>query len=458
LNNYVLFSCVGSTDPVRNNYDGALLHIIRYYRPHAVYIFLSQEMGIREENDRRFSQGVRCLERKLAYDIEIKLIYSHIENPHDFDAFIGVFSKHIEEIGQAFPQNKILLNVSSGTPQMMAMLCLETIVSSKPLIPVQVTTPVAKANDSKVGGKDYDIAWEMSNNLDNEPDSPNRCVLPDILSFKRTLAKGQVQALINKYNYEEAVQILKGYGTEEDSSIMALLKFADYKKNLDSSAEGQEFNKIKDLAGYPKMDKECLEICEYFNIVKLLQRTDHLTDFVLRLNPLVTELQSLFLKECLGFSVDKIVESKTKRERNGSIIVEKFVKRYKIKEYDQELLVHIDQCYHGEYRDNNHINIRLQNCLIDYLLKGNADIQLNSFGEFLKNMENLNQEQRNQAAHNLCGVSEDDIINEAGMSSSKIVNKLENLIKIIFKNRCKHEIFDIFDNINAKISDELERV
>ncbi|MCR4440862.1 MAG: hypothetical protein QHH10_02395 [Peptococcaceae bacterium] len=459
MNDYVLFSCTGSTDPVRDNYDGPMLHIIRHYRPHTVYIFLSQEMGMREEKDRRFSRGVKFLGEKLAHPVDIKLIFSHIENPHDFDAFIGIFSKHLEEIAQQYPKDKILLNVSSGTPQMMAMLCLETVVSSKPLIPVQVITPAAKANESKAGGREYDVEREFQDNLDNEPDAPNRCVLPDIISFKRTLAKGQVQVLIKKYNYAEAVQILRSYGAEEDSSVMALLKFADCKKNLDPASDSPEFAVAKALARYPELDKDCKKVCEYFNAIKLLQKTGHLTDFVLRLNPLVTELQGLFLKYCLGFSIDTIIEERYKpqRTKGPKKEPEKVVRRHKIKDYDQRMLKYIDEYYNGEYRDNSHVNIKLQNCLISYFLKRNADSQIKSFSDFLLAMENLNKEERNTAAHSLCGVLEEDIHEQVGMNSSKIVKKLEKLIAVVFKSRCKQEIFNIFDTINAKISGELER-
>ncbi|WP_027366213.1 type III-A CRISPR-associated CARF protein Csm6 [Desulfotruncus alcoholivorax] len=458
MSSYVLFSCVGSTDPVRDNYDGPMLHIIRHYRPHTVYIFLTREMGMREDQDKRFSRAVELLCEQLAHPIEINLIFSHIDNPHDFDVFIGVFSESLKKIAQTFPEDEILLNVSSGTPQMMAMLCLETVVSSKPLIPVQVTTPAAKANQSKMGGGEYHVEWEFRNNLDNEPDAPNRCVRPNILSFKRTLAQGQVQALIKKYNYEEAAQILRGYGTKENSLVMKLLKFSVYKKNLDSASNSPDFSEIKDLVGYPKMDKECMELCEYYNVVKLLQKTGHLTDFILRLNPLVTELQSKFLKNCLGFMIDVIIEERYRPERNrgSKKIIEKLVRRHKIKAYDPKLLEYIDDYFESEYRDNSHNNIRLQNCLISYFLRRNTDKQLQSFGDFLQAMESLNQH-RNLAAHNLYGVQEEDIKQKVDMSSSKIVDKLEGLIKVIFKGRCKHEIFGIFEDINTIIFDELER-
>jgi len=451
LSNYVLFSCVGSTDPIRDNFDGPMLHIIRHYQPHTVYIFLSQEMGMREEKDRRFSRAVELLAGKLGRSIDTHLIFSGIHNPHDFDAFLGVFSSHLNEIARRFPADKILLNISSGTPQMMASLCLETVISSKPLIPVQVATPAGRANQSRVGGSDYDVEWEFKNNLDNEPDAPNRCTCPDILSFKRTLARGQVQALIKKYNYEEAAVILKSYGTADGSPVMRLLQFLAGKKSLNPAANYGDSAEIKKMIGYPEMDGECLEICEYFNVIRILQKTEHLTDFVLRLNPLVTELQSRFLANCLGFSIESITDERGQRKNK------KLVRRAKIKAFDPGLLSYIDECFDGEFRDSTAVNIRLQNCLIAFFIQNskNAGEQERSFAGFLQAMENLNQDSRNLAAHNLYGVSEEEIRQKAGMSSSRIVDRLENLIKHIYKSRCKQEIFGVFDRANAFIVEKL---
>jgi len=267
-----------------------------------------------------------------------------------------------------------------------------------------------------------------------------------------------VLALLKKYNYEEAALILKGYGVEEDSPVMKLLRFAACKKNLDAAANSPQFKEAKDTAGYPEMDRECLEICEYFNVVKLLQRIGHLTDFLLRLNPLVTELQTSFLKQRLGFSVDSITEEqRSSGKRYGAAINnERLVKRDKIREFDPKLLAYIDECYKGEYRDEGYINIKLQNCLISYFLQKNSDEQARSFSNFLQHMETLNRD-RNLAAHSLCGIGEDKIARKARMNSEQIVSKLENLIIYIFRGQCKREIFTVFDTINAQISLALER-
>ena len=50
----VLFTCAGTTDPVRGGHDGGVLHIMRHYRPQRIYLFLSAEMNRFERQDHRF--------------------------------------------------------------------------------------------------------------------------------------------------------------------------------------------------------------------------------------------------------------------------------------------------------------------------------------------------------------------------------------------------------------------
>ena len=51
----ILFSPIGNTDPITNNYDGAMLHIIREYRPDKVYLYLSKDIVNKEHNIGRLS-------------------------------------------------------------------------------------------------------------------------------------------------------------------------------------------------------------------------------------------------------------------------------------------------------------------------------------------------------------------------------------------------------------------
>ncbi len=56
MNQTILFSPVGGTDPIsQNNYrDGSLLHICRVYKPTKVVLFLSREMLDFHRKDNRY--------------------------------------------------------------------------------------------------------------------------------------------------------------------------------------------------------------------------------------------------------------------------------------------------------------------------------------------------------------------------------------------------------------------
>ena len=56
-NQYVLLTCVGASDPVRGCHDGGMLHIMRHYRPYAVYLYISPEMKAEEERDNRYEKA-----------------------------------------------------------------------------------------------------------------------------------------------------------------------------------------------------------------------------------------------------------------------------------------------------------------------------------------------------------------------------------------------------------------
>ena len=78
----ILFSPVGMTDPVSEEFDkstreiiayheGALLQILRNERPEQIYLYLSKEAIELEQQDHRYLEGIRLLEA----DLEISLMF-----------------------------------------------------------------------------------------------------------------------------------------------------------------------------------------------------------------------------------------------------------------------------------------------------------------------------------------------------------------------------------------------
>ena len=139
---------------------------------------------------------------------EVKIIVEDVENAQDYDAYKEKFHKYLKVIEDSYEDCEIILNVTSGTPQMEATLCLEYIVYPENKKCVQVSTPT---KDSNVGieysnPKDDVEEFEMVNEIEKR--SEKRCKEIDILSFREAMIRSQILGLIDNYDYEGALTII----------------------------------------------------------------------------------------------------------------------------------------------------------------------------------------------------------------------------------------------------------
>lgn len=135
----ILFSPLGMTDPIRDFYDGACLHIVRHYHPSKVVLFLTAEV---ETIHKKYSPYTRAIE-SVAPGTLVKIIESHITKPHLYDEFINVMPKEIYELHKEYPNEEIILNLSSGTPQIKNLLAIISIENYWAKA-IQVSSPAQK--------------------------------------------------------------------------------------------------------------------------------------------------------------------------------------------------------------------------------------------------------------------------------------------------------------------------
>lgn len=138
----ILFSPVGSTDPITNFHDGSLLHICRKYKPEKVYLYLSKEMLAFHEQDDRYCRCLNWLQEKEGFHCDIEIIARpDLVDVQYFDYFYDEFEQEVKKIYQEYPEATILFNVSSGTPAMKSALQFLAATSENMYVPVQVSTP-----------------------------------------------------------------------------------------------------------------------------------------------------------------------------------------------------------------------------------------------------------------------------------------------------------------------------
>lgn len=155
---YVLFSPVGGTDPIANERDGSMLHICRKYHPECVVLYLSKEMVQRHDRDDRYCDSLRRLAARENFSPEIIVKErTELAEVQIYDFFFQEFHPMLLELHRNFPEHRLILNVSSGTPAMKSALYLLAAFLPFPVLPVQTATPVRAQNPRLEPHLDYDV-------------------------------------------------------------------------------------------------------------------------------------------------------------------------------------------------------------------------------------------------------------------------------------------------------------
>lgn len=171
----ILYTPVGDTDPIRGCYDGGMLHIVRHYNPDMAILVLSKDMEQKEESNRRFSKALKYVKA----DLDIKLIYTGLEDVHRIDT-LQPFVDHFYEMLSEYPDAEILINLSSGTPQMKLIMSYLS-VEHDAVRGIQVDSPQGGSNRSEPAvNDDEDIEIVIENNFDDQEDTENRCHEPQM--------------------------------------------------------------------------------------------------------------------------------------------------------------------------------------------------------------------------------------------------------------------------------------
>ncbi|MBQ7682663.1 MAG: hypothetical protein IJT31_10725, partial [Oscillibacter sp.] len=199
----ILFSCVGTTDPVRGQHDSGLLHIARHYRPGKIRLFLSAEM---EKNIPLYERVFAFMRERWDYAPEVEMVKSGIEDPSDLDALDEPMRAAFEAFAESCPGAEILLNLSSGTPQMEIILSQLALTTRYSVAGVQVKTPERKAGTTKrTNSQGYDIEAELEGNQDELPGARNRCVTPRLFPIRRERTWRELRALLERGDYDAAL-------------------------------------------------------------------------------------------------------------------------------------------------------------------------------------------------------------------------------------------------------------
>ena len=276
----ILFSPIGTADPLTQQGDGPMLHIVRHYGPDRVVLFLSPQMREFQRSDGRYTEAIGrlCATEGLPKPT-IELVESTFEEVFRFDHYIAEFEDILAGLCARSPEEPVLVNTSSGTPGWQQALVTLGSFGRLNLTLLQVTTPRKGINSRQdrenPGDYDLDTLWEMNEELRQEdPEArESRIIVVKTPNFADRLIRENVATLVEDYEYAAAYDLVrdsKGVSDETKTLILA----AANRLNLDGALPAKVF--AKSALAYRPDDL----LGEYLSVMQVRLAQGHWADFV----------------------------------------------------------------------------------------------------------------------------------------------------------------------------------
>jgi len=401
----VLLTAIGSHDPYSSDgSDGAMIHIVKNCKPKSIYLYFATSMKEKKE------EVLKAIKDYLP-SIKIKVIDSAIENPADFDDFYRDFAEIITNIREENEDADILLNVTSGSPQMIAALCLEVLAHKEELTPIQVLNPHFTKKD-------------------------NRCVKPSLMGIRKQVLRRQIKDMLEKWDYVGAYSLLENSKLKFSLRLENLVKHS-YKRSIeDKEAKDIASEHLEDIYNelYPyKGNDTTQDKLDFLNILSLKKERDEITDFVFRAYALAENL----VVEDIGKSLKGGLNSVFNKGFEKTWNFEKAEKNYpSLLQYLREKNVNLD--------------IKLNSYIYEEIVAGYFKID-----DYTKLFST--RDARNNIAHRAKPITVEILDKSYKTSPEELLDILRKRFNHIFKKSKQENIFELFSFLNEQIIKELDK-
>lgn len=373
---YILFSPVSGSDPASDNgdsyRDGPMLHIVRKYQPQKVYLYLTDYYQPYEQSDHRYSEMVKFV--SAGSIVEIVNSDKDID-VHRFDVFDQPFRDILTRIHDENKNAELLLNLSSGTPEMQSALYLVAATLPFAPKPIQVDSPSHGPNYSRVEPRkfDLDIVKEYLN------ETEERCYNATCQNARRTILKENIEKLVDSFDYAAARELYTGNEQLFGRKTGQLLKAAAAHLAIDEA--GLQNSGVQDEYFYEQPDKikgrqerQCYDYLLYMG--SLIERKAY-SDFSSALSPALTTVMQIRLCNA-GYDIRQFCE-----EGKDGIVR---LKIQKIEEVNNDFMAFLDKEYANKYNQASKHNFKdgvlsAQHMLLymKYLNKSGVDLDYDNF-------------------------------------------------------------------------------
>lgn len=444
----ILISAVGKTDPIRSNYDGPMLHIVRHYQPEKVYLILSDDIAKKEEKWGQNETAIHFLDKQC----EVIKDNTEIKNPHSYDDLTVDFRRFCEKVKKENPERKILLNITSGTPQMKTTLAMIGMGEPEIYTVIQVTSPEGgKTYGSEFDPEKEDLKDWFECDIDNEESDANRCVIPNLYNFRQPMIQFQIQSLLENYNYAGAYTL---YNLNRDilpEKLGHLLRHGAKRYNLEfeeAVLEARKCNMSQEL--FENSRKDITELVDYFNAMQIKVKRGELNDFVLRLEVLAVYLSLFIIEKKMRIPLD---DFSTKRKRKGSET--RYLDEQKCKKIMPEIEKYFMENYfegksHQRFEWGRDLNGRAAVNIVGYQSEYNEKhAKYKIHVEEMRKWIHLSAKVRNPAAHTIIAILPEKIREEyEGKSAEMLCANIRKVMVSVLGKEVPKEIFDVFDILN----------
>ena len=269
----ILISAVGTTDPISNNHDAALLHIARNYRPDKIILVYSQEMLIKQDLINKVLLSIE------GYNPIIEIDSTILNNDEVF-----LFDKMYEVMGLIVQKytndgDEIILNLSSGTPQIISALFALNRINDYNTQAIQVATPKKGANREYKSLTDSEIDALIVENQDNSLDFVNRSIKDKSEKFTQALVKRHLRSLIASFDYQAAEAIIN---RKEYNKLLSKKKIAYIREKLnDFSRVFKNQSILSDILSFP-LDESQKKALNYYLMIDVLKEREHIADVLIK--------------------------------------------------------------------------------------------------------------------------------------------------------------------------------
>ena len=269
----ILISAVGTTDPISNNRDAALLHIARTYRPEQIVLVYSEEMLVKKD----LVEKALCSIEDYHPKVVIESIILKNDEVYLFDKMYEVMGQIIEKYSGT--DHQLILNLSSGTPQIISALFALNRINDYNTQAIQVATPNKSANRKYVPLSSEGEQKLFDENEDNQKDYEDRTIKDEAEKFNQSLIKRHLRNLIFSYDYLAADELVT---RKEYNKLLSKKKLARLRDILNDFVKVFKTQAIlKDIQGYllTEVEKKALN---YFLMIEVLKERGQVADVLIK--------------------------------------------------------------------------------------------------------------------------------------------------------------------------------